>query len=202
MNQNNIFQTSDLALAAYMVTKGMRLLKAERKPSGRYHFEIEDPDRKADEYKMEFINSEFYKFDNNLKTLKKMVYSWGFMFRYLKEIKDYFVNKVKSFYYFFVKIEDDAIILPCIGDIVEYDDGKRVLVLSVTINSDHVEVHYSNGVGYVTDKKGRSQMVLLSQKESQVWPPANSKVIRDGTKIFPISNFRLSIIQIIEKIFR
>lgn len=124
------------------------------------------------------------------------------MFHYLKKIKHYFVNKVKSFYYFFVKIEDDAIILPCIGDIVEYEDGKRVLVLSVTINSDHVEVHYSNGVGYVTDKKGRSQMVLLSQKEPQVWPPANSKVIRDGTKIFPISNFRLSIIQIIEKIFR
>tara|TARA_B100001287_G_C22640730_1_gene509982 strand:+ start:824 stop:1051 length:228 start_codon:yes stop_codon:yes gene_type:complete len=75
MNQNNIFQTSDLALAAYMVTKGMKLLKADRKPNGRYHFEIEDPNRKADEYKMEFINSEFYKFDNNLKTLKKMVYS-------------------------------------------------------------------------------------------------------------------------------
>ena len=202
MNQNNIFQTSDLALAAYMVTKGMKLLKADRKPNGRYHFEIEDPNRKADEYKMEFINSEFYKFDNNLKTLKKMVYSWGFMFHYLKDVKNYFVNKIKSFYYFFTKIEDDAIILPCVGDIVECENGIRVLVLSVNINSNYVDVYYSNGVGFVTDKKGRSQMVLLSEKQSKVWPPANSKVIRDGTKIFPISNFRLSIIQIIEKIFR
>lgn len=77
MNDRKIFQTSDLALAAYMVTKGMKLLKANRKPSGRYNFEIEDPEGKAEEYKLEFINSEFYKFDNNLKTLKKMIYSWG-----------------------------------------------------------------------------------------------------------------------------
>jgi hypothetical protein len=75
MTRHNVFQTSDLALAAYMVTKGMRLLKAERKPTGRYHFEIEDLEGKAEFYKMEFINSEFYKFDNNLKTLKKMIYS-------------------------------------------------------------------------------------------------------------------------------
>ena len=71
----NIFQTSDLALAAYMVTKGMKLIKACRQKNGRYHFEIEDPKNEADTCKMEFINSEFYKFDNNLKMLKKMIYS-------------------------------------------------------------------------------------------------------------------------------
>ena len=72
---NKVFQTSDLALAAYMVTKGLKLLKASRKPSGRYHFEIEDPNDESEKYKLEFINSEFYRFDNNLKTLKKMIYS-------------------------------------------------------------------------------------------------------------------------------
>lgn len=70
-----IFQTSDLALAAYMITKGLKLLKAERLKSGRYHFEIEDPNDQADKLKVEFINSEFIKFDNNLKMLKKMMYT-------------------------------------------------------------------------------------------------------------------------------
>ena len=70
-----VFITSDLALAAYMVTKGMKLLKAERLPSGRYHFEIEDENQLADQVKFEFINSDFMKFDNNLKMLKKMIYS-------------------------------------------------------------------------------------------------------------------------------
>lgn len=71
----NVFQTSDLALAAYMITKGLKLMKAERLKTGRYHFELEDPDDKADQLKLEFINSEFMKFDNNLKMLKKMMYS-------------------------------------------------------------------------------------------------------------------------------
>jgi len=39
--------------------------------NGRYHFEIEDPDDKSDSLKLEFINSEFMTFDNNLKMLKK-----------------------------------------------------------------------------------------------------------------------------------
>jgi len=71
----NVFQTSDLALAAYMITKGLKLMKAERLKTGRYHFELEDPDDKDDQLKLEFINSEFMKFDNNLKMLKKMMYS-------------------------------------------------------------------------------------------------------------------------------
>jgi len=71
----NVFQTSNLALAAYMITKGLKLMKAERLKTGRYHFELEDPDDKADQLKLEFINSEFMKFDNNLKMLKKMMYS-------------------------------------------------------------------------------------------------------------------------------
>ncbi len=70
-----VFQTSDLALAAYMITKGLKLIKAERLPTGRYHFEIEDPEDKAEVLKLEFINSEFKTFDNNLKMLKKMMYS-------------------------------------------------------------------------------------------------------------------------------
>ena len=66
---NNTFKTSDLALAAYLLTKGMVLVKAKKLDSGRYHFEIDDPNCCADKYRIEFVNSEFYRFDNNLKML-------------------------------------------------------------------------------------------------------------------------------------
>jgi len=75
MGQIKIYKTSDLALAAYMITKGMILSKAKKLDSGRYHFEIEDEDGMAEKLKIEFVNSEYYKFDNNLKMLKKMMYS-------------------------------------------------------------------------------------------------------------------------------
>jgi hypothetical protein len=73
MNEN--FCTSDLALAAFLLTKGLKLLVAKRLPTGRYHFEIEDSDNICDRLKIEFVNSEFMNFDNNLKMLKKMIYS-------------------------------------------------------------------------------------------------------------------------------
>lgn len=75
MKEENTFKTSDLALAAYMITKGMSLVKAKRLDSGKYFFEIKDPQNKAEEMKLEFINSEYYRFDSNLKILKKMMYT-------------------------------------------------------------------------------------------------------------------------------
>ena len=75
MTKEKVYKTSDLALAAYMITQGMVLLKATKLESGRYHFEIADPEDLADKCKLEFINSEYYRFDNNLKMLKKMIYS-------------------------------------------------------------------------------------------------------------------------------
>ena len=75
MNESKTFKTSDLALAAYMITKGMSLVKAKRFDSGKYYFEIDDPNNEAESMKLEFINSEYYRFDNNLKMLKKMMYS-------------------------------------------------------------------------------------------------------------------------------
>ena len=75
MKEENTFKTSDLALAAYMITKGMSLVKAKRLDSGKYFFEIKDPQSRAEELKLEFINSEYYRFDSNLKILKKMMYT-------------------------------------------------------------------------------------------------------------------------------
>lgn len=72
---NKTYSTSDLALAAYLLTKGHRLIVAKKLPSGRYYFELEDENNNCEKLKLEFVNSEFIKYDNNLKMLKKMIYS-------------------------------------------------------------------------------------------------------------------------------
>jgi hypothetical protein len=70
-----VYITSDLALAAFLLTRGHRLIVAKKLPTGRYHFELEDNDNQCEKLKFEFVNSEFMKYDNNLKMLKKMIYS-------------------------------------------------------------------------------------------------------------------------------
>ncbi len=71
----NIFTTSDLALAAYMVMRGLGLISAKRLDSGRFEFKMEDPDVKADALALEFVSSEFAQYDNQIRALKKLLYS-------------------------------------------------------------------------------------------------------------------------------
>ena len=71
----NSFTTSDLALAGYLLTFGLKLVEAKKLPDGRFHFELEDKDGKSQQLSMDFINSDFCKFDNNIKMLKKLLYS-------------------------------------------------------------------------------------------------------------------------------
>jgi len=66
-----VLATDDLAFSAYLRTKGYRLIKSNQKRSkALFTFEIDGDGR---ELKLEFINSEFIRFYNELRNLKKMV---------------------------------------------------------------------------------------------------------------------------------
>jgi hypothetical protein len=71
----NIFTTSDLALAAYMVMKSLNLVSARRLESGRFEFRMEDPEVRAEKLALEFVSSEFAQYDNQIRALKKLLYS-------------------------------------------------------------------------------------------------------------------------------
>lgn len=71
---NKNFETSDLSLAAYLVMNGLALVKASKAVNGKFEFELEDPEGKAMQLQLEYINSDFCKFDNQVRTLKKMLY--------------------------------------------------------------------------------------------------------------------------------
>ena len=69
------YKTSDLGLAAFMVMRGMQLVSADRLDNGRFEFVLNDSDSKSKQLSIEYISSEFCQFDNQVRTLKKLLYS-------------------------------------------------------------------------------------------------------------------------------
>tara|TARA_R110001583_G_scaffold22582_1_gene84575 strand:- start:224 stop:445 length:222 start_codon:yes stop_codon:yes gene_type:complete len=67
--------TSDLSLAAFLLMKGTKLVDAKKVSSGKFNFSFEDPDNRAKILAVEFINSEFCEFDNQVRNLKKLIYN-------------------------------------------------------------------------------------------------------------------------------
>lgn len=71
--KNNHITTDDLAFSAYLKMKGYHLIKSDQKKSkNTFTFEV---DENIDQLKVEFINSEFVQFYNELRNLKKMILS-------------------------------------------------------------------------------------------------------------------------------
>ena len=68
----NIFTTSDIAIAAFLLMRNYRLISATIS-SGVYNFCFEDPDNNASAACIEYINSECSTFDSNLRTLRGML---------------------------------------------------------------------------------------------------------------------------------
>ena len=69
--KNNHITTDDLALSAYLKMKGCHLIKSDQKKSkSTFIFDIGAED--ANSLKVEFINSEFLSFYNELRNLKKL----------------------------------------------------------------------------------------------------------------------------------
>ncbi len=74
MSSGKTYETSDLAIAAYLMLKGFNLLDAGRYPSGKFKFVFDDPDDNARIKAVEFLSSDCCKFDTHIKNLKKILY--------------------------------------------------------------------------------------------------------------------------------
>lgn len=66
--------TSDIAISAYLMLKGLKLVSASREASGKFRFEFLDPNSIAQSLAVEYIGSEMCAFDTHLKNLKKLMY--------------------------------------------------------------------------------------------------------------------------------
>ena len=69
--KNHHITTDDLAFSAYLKMKGYQLIRSDRKKSKTLF--IFDVDKNSDHLKVEFINSEFVQFYNELRNLKKII---------------------------------------------------------------------------------------------------------------------------------
>jgi len=67
------FVTHDLALAAYLLMKGMVLISAG-KTLNRFEFVFNDPDKKSQALSLEFIGSDFAVYDGYVRTLRGMLH--------------------------------------------------------------------------------------------------------------------------------
>lgn len=69
------YTTSELALAAYLRMRGVRLISAGKAPTGKFEFIFDDKNAECSGHFVDFLNGEFSMFDNQLKSLKKMIYT-------------------------------------------------------------------------------------------------------------------------------
>ena len=73
--EDRVFVTSDLPLAAYLVVNGLNLQKARKMSGGKFEFILNDPDDNAEQLSIDYINSDFCKFDNTIRSIKKILYT-------------------------------------------------------------------------------------------------------------------------------
>jgi hypothetical protein len=70
--KTNQLTTDDLAFSAYLKMRGYPLIKSTDRPSKKlFVFSIDQND--AEKLKIEFINSEFLNFYNELRNIKKIL---------------------------------------------------------------------------------------------------------------------------------
>ena len=70
-----MFKTSDIGIAAYLQLKGFKLKECRRLDTGKFHFVFNDPESKCQGISLEFLDSDFCKFDNIVRNLKKILFS-------------------------------------------------------------------------------------------------------------------------------
>ena len=70
-----LYDTSDLALAAFLLMQGISLISAKKDASGKFKFTFDDSNVRAQDLAVQFVNSDFSKFDNHVRNLRKLMYS-------------------------------------------------------------------------------------------------------------------------------
>tara|TARA_A100001011_G_C14047901_1_gene730598 strand:- start:208 stop:420 length:213 start_codon:yes stop_codon:yes gene_type:complete len=70
-----MFTTSDIGIAAYLQLKGFKLVECRRLETGKFHFSFNDPNGECQGKSLEFLDSDFCRFDNNVRNLKKILFS-------------------------------------------------------------------------------------------------------------------------------
>lgn len=73
MTANDSYITADLATAAYFLLKGKQLLSALKDEGGKFQFTFADEENTCRSLAIEFLATDFCKYDSHLRNLKKLL---------------------------------------------------------------------------------------------------------------------------------
>ena len=73
--EDKIYTTSDIGIAAYLQLRKIKLVECKRLESGKFYFKFADTESTCQQLSLEFLDSDFCKFDNNVRNLKKILFS-------------------------------------------------------------------------------------------------------------------------------
>lgn len=97
--------------------------------------------------------------------------------------------------YWFCEIEGEILVVPAVGDIVEYENGERNIVCFYSSFNEAgdlaVDARMFDEIKVNINRRGRSNQTLSITKEANEggWPPKGCRIIRDGRVIYPISKY-------------
>ena len=109
----------------------------------------------------------------------------------------YIANFFKSL---FPKSDPEFYIAPCMGDVVEFEDGSRKIVAYSKIEAEQLDVRFYNNIELCATIRGRQRPVMTISKTSESWPPKNCIVLRDGMQIYPQRNWRIGLVEKLSKL--
>jgi len=73
-DSDNTYKTHDMAIAAFLLMRGKKILNASVDPhSGKYIFIFDDSDSNAKSLSLEFLSSECFLYDSFIRMLRGMI---------------------------------------------------------------------------------------------------------------------------------
>lgn len=73
MKTMKTYETSDIAISAYLAMRGLTLLVAQ-KVGNKFRFIFEDADGMAELYEREYLSSDFPRYDASMRQVKRRLY--------------------------------------------------------------------------------------------------------------------------------
>jgi hypothetical protein len=72
MRSDGLVETTDLSIAAWWKMHGLVVVRARRKRGGQFDFLFRDPNGEARQLAIDFANSGAQRFDQSVRSLKKL----------------------------------------------------------------------------------------------------------------------------------
>ena len=117
--------------------------------------------------------------------------------KYLIDNEDIEIFFHNGRYWFFEGLDGSFFVVPAVGDVVEYENGERTIVVYSDVDFDNEGISMTvdmlkRKTSFVLNKKGRQRKIVEVMDDDAIWPIENIILKRDGTQIYPVtSRYRL-----------